>query len=170
MLLNLYYRRTEFDEILICGDFNYNYLDYDEKLITDNIFLIHGLKQNVKFPTRVTATSSTLIDLVYTDNSSLIKSINRVEKFSNSCDHETISITLNAHQNYNKKKLITVVKQDLKDVECFSENHWIKILENLSSEQMYSEFDKYIKTQYEKLTHQKPLLRKDRELSRLINL
>ena len=55
-------------ETIIMGDLNCNYLnDNDHKEIKD-IFTTNGFTQLLKTPTRVTATTSTLIDIIITSN------------------------------------------------------------------------------------------------------
>ncbi|XP_031359025.1 uncharacterized protein LOC116182622, partial [Photinus pyralis] len=61
---------VESDQLFCLGDFNLNYLDYSNYL-SMNLFSILrslNLKQVVTEPTRITANSATLIDLVITDN------------------------------------------------------------------------------------------------------
>ncbi|XP_031353652.1 uncharacterized protein LOC116178327 [Photinus pyralis] len=61
---------TESDILFCLGDFNINYLDYSNYLSMNLYSILNSLnlKQVITEPTRVTATSATLIDLVITDN------------------------------------------------------------------------------------------------------
>ena len=53
-------------EIILCGDLNINYLtDTSKKHLLDSLLASFNLYSTVKFPTRITNTSCTLIDNIY---------------------------------------------------------------------------------------------------------
>ena len=54
-------------ETIVVGDFNVNYLKRADHREVKDIFNGHGLTQLIKDPTRVTSSSSTLIDLIFTN-------------------------------------------------------------------------------------------------------
>ena len=59
---------NENKEVIVLGDFNVNYLNNNIK----SIFRLYGYKQIVKRATCVTNDSSTLIDLIFTNNTTSI--------------------------------------------------------------------------------------------------
>lgn len=59
--------------ILILGDFNFNMLK--PQPVWNSVFTLFGLQQLVDKPTRVSSTSATLLDHIYTNNTSLCSDI-----------------------------------------------------------------------------------------------
>ena len=59
-------------ETILMGDLNINYLKRDDHHGLKHIFNVQSLKQIVKKPTRVSNESSTMIDLIFTNNESTI--------------------------------------------------------------------------------------------------
>ena len=55
-------------EIILLGDVNIDYLKKGDNKSIKEIFKLHGLKQLVTKATRVTSTSSTLIDCIFTSH------------------------------------------------------------------------------------------------------
>ena len=55
-------------EIILLGDVNIDYRKKGDSKSIKEIFKLHGLKQLVTKATRVTSTSSTLIDCIYTSH------------------------------------------------------------------------------------------------------
>ena len=58
------------------GDLNVNYLKKNEDIDIKNVIRTHGFTQLVDQPTRVTKNSSTLIDIIATNNTKNIKAVN----------------------------------------------------------------------------------------------
>ena len=53
-------------KLIVCGDFNVNYFkDNSGKLLSDSLFPSYSLFSTVSFPTRISNSSSTLIDNIY---------------------------------------------------------------------------------------------------------
>ena len=77
-------------DIIILGDFNVNLLDKKSNPKFMNIFIKHGLVQVIDSPTRVTQTTSSLLDHVYVTRSDYVKQVN-VPKVAIS-DHFSICI------------------------------------------------------------------------------
>jgi exonuclease III len=79
---------------IIVGDFNINLLDKKDKNVkhAKEIFVLNGLQQFVKFETRVTSTTATLIDFVLSNNYTISASRSKRHKIA---DHETIKIKCN---------------------------------------------------------------------------
>ena len=59
-------------EVILTGDLNINYLKKDDHQCLKEIFSVQSLKQIVNKSTRVTKESSTMIDLIFTNNKSTI--------------------------------------------------------------------------------------------------
>ena len=60
-------------ETIILGGLNVNYLKSNDHHEIKNIMSLHGFKQTVKTATRITKDSSTLIDIISTNNPTVIK-------------------------------------------------------------------------------------------------
>ena len=72
----LAYITTKYEHTIICGDFNINYLQpesYPTSFFQLNVTEPFGLSQIIKEPTRITTTSTTLIDLFLVNNPGNVK-------------------------------------------------------------------------------------------------
>ena len=79
---SLAYITTKYTHTLICGDFNINYLQpesYPTSFFQLNVAEPFGLTQVVKDPTRITSTSSTLIDLMLVSNVNNVKKVGVID-------------------------------------------------------------------------------------------
>ena len=97
---SLLYIYSKYDEPILTGDFNVNMLNQDSgevKLLQDSILEPFALTQLIKSPTRVTETSSTLLDLI------LVKSPEKV-LFSGCCDTPGVSDHFATYFAYRIKK------------------------------------------------------------------
>jgi len=74
-------------ETIIMGDINVDYLKKNNEDIKE-IFRLHGLRQLIKEPTRITTESSTLIDVLLTNKPDVISSSNVIS--SSLSDHKMI--------------------------------------------------------------------------------
>ena len=73
---SLAYITTKYQHTIICGDFNINYLQpesYPTSFFQVNVTEPFGLSQIIKEPTRITSTTSTLLDLILVSNSNNVK-------------------------------------------------------------------------------------------------
>lgn len=113
----LMYIYTKYDHTILLGDFNCNMLDlnaYDSKLLIDSFIEPFSLKQLIEKPTRITNTSSTLIDLIL---------VNKPENalFSNCCEAPGVSDHHFTYVAYSLKKEkfkpYKVTKRDFKNVD-----------------------------------------------------
>ena len=107
--------------LLILGDFNDNLFLPNNKM--KNIMNIHHLSQLVTQPTRITATSSTLIDLIITNRPNFI--INSEVLSYPVGDHEIITATINIR----KEKRSPTIKT-FRSLESYSQNYLCELLLN----------------------------------------
>lgn len=94
---------------IVCGDFNVNLMDMSKYAARRLVNLIHGsgMKQFVNEPTRTTEFSSTMIDLVWS-NDELKAVVLDSEKIT---DHCTILIEMKRFEGYEKKEMeIEIIK------------------------------------------------------------
>ena len=119
-LLSIY---AQYDHTILLGDFNSNWLDlnaYNTKMLLDSFIEPFSLKQLVNKPTRITQTSSTLIDLIL-----VTKPENAL--FSGVCDAPGVSDHCFTYVAYSLKKEkfkpYTVTKRDFKNINWNSFNH-----------------------------------------------
>ena len=63
---------TENKETLILGDFNVDFLKNDNNKVIKDTFKLHGFTQLIKYATRITKDSQTLIDLIATNRPSVV--------------------------------------------------------------------------------------------------
>ena len=78
----LAYITTKYHHTIMCGDFNINFLQpesYPTSFFQLNVIEPFGLSQVIKEPTRVTATTSTLIDLILVNNPDNVKTCGVVD-------------------------------------------------------------------------------------------
>lgn len=109
--------------LLILGDFNDNLMFSDNKM--GNIIQTLHLVQLIEKPTRITASSSTLLDLIITNKSNFVAHSDVV-----SCsigDHELITATINVR----KEKCPPAVKT-FRSLENYSQNNFCELLLNES--------------------------------------
>lgn len=91
-------------ETIIVGDFNINYNDSLDNTEIKSVINQQGLKQMVQKSTRITSTSSTLIDLVITNKPS---NLWHVEVVSTSLsDHDMIACIRKIHSHKQAPKVI----------------------------------------------------------------
>ena len=112
-LISIY---SKYEHIVLVGDFNCNMLDlnaYNTKVLLDSFIEPFSLKQLVEKPTRITNTSSTLIDLIL---------VNKPQNalFSSVCDAPGVSDHCFTYVAYSLKKErfkpYKVTKRDFKNV------------------------------------------------------
>ena len=118
---------TYFDTILLIGDLNipYNLNDNsgNPRLINlKNSMLTYGLQQIVHEPTYPAINPKSILDLVFTNNLSMINNVIVQNNIAKSCDHLSINIELNVLQekrcvqpkykrNYTLNNLVTLNEQ-----------------------------------------------------------
>ena len=118
---------TYFDTILLIGDLNipYNLNDNsgNPRLINlKNSMLTYGLQQIVHKPTYPAINPKSILDLVFTNNLSMINNVIVQNNIAKSCDHLSINIELNVLQekrcvqpkykrNYTLNNLVTLNEQ-----------------------------------------------------------
>ena len=116
---------AEFKETTLLGNLNINYMKKNDNKAVKNVFHEYGFKQIINQPTRITNTSSTLIDCVLTTNENIISThdviptsisdhdmVGYVRKM-NHCKVAPKVIRCRNFSRYNHESL----KADLKDVD-----------------------------------------------------
>ena len=93
MILNLLHKNKT--QLIICGDFNINYLvENNKETLLDSLLACHNLTNTVHFPTRIQNNSATAIDNIFIDTSKynnyvILPIINGLS------DHDAQMITIN---------------------------------------------------------------------------
>ena len=115
------------DDIVMLGDFNLNQLEITASTKTmDNICMVHGLHQLIDQPTRVTDTTSTLIDLIFVSELSFIVSLGVVP--IGISDHFGTFLSRSAHKpNHSKHEHLL---HNYRDFKAFNEE---KCLEDINA-------------------------------------
>ena len=106
---SLAYITTKYEHVIITGDFNINFLapeSYPTVFFQMNVSEPFGLTQMVKDPTRVTSTSSTLIDLMLVKNSENVKKCGVVD-IPGISDHCCVYMAYSIYKPKFKPKTIT---------------------------------------------------------------
>jgi len=117
----------ESKEIILLGDLNYNYIKETTVNNTWNsIISAHNLTQLVNIPTRVTATTSTIIDHVYTNKPSNIINV-QVPELSFS-DHFPVCFTRKCSLNNGKNPLHSTIRY--RSYKHFNEEQFLNDLKN----------------------------------------
>ena len=112
---------SENKEIILTGDFNYNFSDSKtSNSLWNNVIDSFNLKQLVEIPTRVTTNTSTIIDHVYTNVPCNIFNV-QVPQISLS-DHYPICFTRKLCSNSSSGPIHNVIKY--RNVQGFNENHF----------------------------------------------
>jgi hypothetical protein len=116
----------ESKEIILLGDFNINYKKRNDHRELKMIFQSHGLLQLVKTDTRVTKGTSSLIDLIFTNTSSLIITCDVIP--SDISDHHMVAcIRKKNYQKFNPRVTTSRTYKNynpLKMNEDFSKVDW----------------------------------------------
>eukprot|EP00112_Aurelia_sp_Birch-Aquarium-sp1_P026369 Seg932.4 transcript_id=Seg932.4/GoldUCD/mRNA.D3Y31 product="hypothetical protein" protein_id=Seg932.4/GoldUCD/D3Y31 len=86
---------AENKECILLGDMNCNYLERSEHKEIKSIISNNGLKQLIKSPTRITNTSKTLIDVIYSNDPEKINSIKVIP--ADVSDHELLGCVRKVH-------------------------------------------------------------------------
>ena len=119
----LAYITTKYDHTIMLGDFNVNYNNpnsHDVNFMQVNVAEPFGLTQIIQTPTRVTETSSTLIDLALVSHVNNVKTLGVVD-IPGISDHRLIYFAYSVAKIKSKPK--TVTKRDFRK---FSEADYIK--------------------------------------------
>ena len=106
---SLAYITTKYEHVIITGDFNINFMapeSYPTVFFQMNVSEPFGLTQVVKDPTRVTSTSSTLIDLMLVKNSDNVKKCGVVD-IPGISDHCCVYLAYSIYKPKFKPKIIT---------------------------------------------------------------
>jgi exonuclease III len=140
ILNSLYKFNTEF---IICGDININYLENNNrKTKLETLLNTYNLKDSVKFPTRITNRSASLIDNIFIDNRhsySIEPCINGLS------DHDAQLVTFRSVTVPNGVVGPTFVriinKNSIKDFQnLLSWEHWGNIFDNNNVNNMFNNF------------------------------
>jgi Reverse transcriptase (RNA-dependent DNA polymerase)/Endonuclease-reverse transcriptase len=101
--------RSNYLSIIIFGDFNSkSFADPENTLIT-GVFAEYGFKQLVKEPTYKGLQNDSNLDLMFTNNLNLIKSVKVTENISPACDHHAIfsELTIPKLKVIEKRTIVT---------------------------------------------------------------
>ena len=108
---------------LILGDINDNLLSPENKI--GNIINNLSLTQLIKKPTRITANSATLIDLIITNKKDFIVDVDVLS--CSVADHELVTVTINV-----RKEKRTPSTKTFRSLEYYSQNIFCQLLLDLS--------------------------------------
>lgn len=97
---------SESKEVILMGDVNVNYLDKKSNIEFKAILNLHGLKQLITAPTRITKDTRTLIDIIATTNYQNVKCSCTIP--SGIADHEMVECIRKANHSKYEPKTITV--------------------------------------------------------------
>nr|CAI5853390.1 unnamed protein product [Callosobruchus analis] len=95
---------VEFDNIVVLGDFNSNFLECNNKIL--ECLSCYGFQQVIKEPTRVTAQTCTLIDSIFVLSPYSLLSVGTLNADLIS-DHHLVYCNLNLRSIKNKVKLVS---------------------------------------------------------------
>jgi hypothetical protein len=111
LILNNVYKIS--NSIILCGDFNINYLNDDNrKYLLDSLLASFNLYSTINFPTRVFNNSCTLIDNIYINTNLHKFSVHPV--INDLSDHGAQVITLN-NITFSTSKRIYIFRRDMND-------------------------------------------------------
>ena len=143
-------------QIIISGDFNIDLIKHETQIFSQNLIDLttrHGLAQTISRPTRITDTSATLIDHVYTNMISKVVTTSVLTL--DLTDHLATSITVSLDSNYDCSKWHEVgriySKENRNEYRIFNEansekfhhlvnNETWDIPDGLDSQQQYNHF------------------------------
>jgi len=96
------------EETIIVGDFNVNYKEQADNTDFKNVIKLYGFKQMVTKSTRITSTSSTLIELIMTNKPSTLSHVDVVS--TSLSDHDMVSCIRKINSHKQEPKTIKVRK------------------------------------------------------------
>ena len=126
---------TKYNHTIICGDFNINCLDPESlptRFFQLNVLEPLGFSQIIDKPTRVTANTSTLLDLILVSNVDCVKKCNAVD-IPGVSDHHLVYMAYNVQKPKFKPKTIT--KRDFKN---FNQDDFLNDIANAPWENIYA--------------------------------
>ena len=153
-VLQKLHRHAKNKFLYLVGDFNQDLIKYDTDANSQNLIdmcMSHGLAQLVSRPTRITNSSATLIDHVYTNNVENVKSCNvlTVDLTDHLATHTKIAFK-NCGGNLAIRKR-TVAGSDKKELRIFNEasnNQFESLIKGENWEEIHDDMD--AQSQYEK--------------------
>ena len=77
-------------EIILLRDLNIDYLKKDANRSIKSLMQVNGFSQIINKPTRITESTSTLIDLIYTTNMKVVKKVDVI--LSSISDHDMVGM------------------------------------------------------------------------------
>ncbi|CAH0559663.1 unnamed protein product [Brassicogethes aeneus] len=127
----------ECDSFFSVGDFNINCLDMTNKNVSNFLSVLesYSLKQIIEEPTRITATCSTLIDLIITSKNSNIVS-SKVNNDIDLSDHSSVECSFNVLCIKNEPKFYT-----FRDFKNFNIEEFYVSLCRFSFNEVFNELD-----------------------------
>ena len=131
----LAYITTKYEHVIITGDFNINMLapeSYPTVFFQMNVTEPFGLSQMVKDPTRITSTSSTLIDLMLVKHSEHVKHCGVVD-IPGISDHCCVYMAYSIYKPKFKPKTITK-----RDFSKFSQEAFLDDIRSAPFQQIYA--------------------------------
>ena len=132
---SLAYITTKYEHVIISGDFNINFLapdSYPTIFFQMNVCEPFGLTQMVKDPTRVTSTTSTLIDLLLVSHSENVKKCGVIDVPGIS-DHCCVYMAYSIHKPKFKPKTFTK-----RDFSKFKQDDFLRDIRSAPFELIYS--------------------------------
>ncbi|RWR98706.1 hypothetical protein B4U79_18876, partial [Dinothrombium tinctorium] len=138
-----------FNNVIICGDFNLDMLNEKDtrKQDLENLMSLSCLSQIVSKPTFPSSSPQKLIDLVFVQNQ--ILNCNVVPNISNSCDHLAIVFEIDLSYEFKSKRIITKYKSDVISLINFKRR--IIQLEETFNFENFDDIDKLYETLLEKI-------------------
>lgn len=143
------------EEIILAGDFNINLIKFNDHDLTNdflNTLISHSFLPLITMPTRITQTSATLIDNIFSN-----RQTNSFESgliYSSISDHLPVFYLGVEIQNANVK--IDVKKRNMSktNIDLFKQkllqNDWLPILNDFNPENAFSKFSTEIEKNFEK--------------------
>jgi hypothetical protein len=143
MILNLLHKNNT--QLIICGDFNINYLaESNKKTLLDSLLVCHNLTNTIHFPTRIQNKSATAIDNIFIDTSTynnyvILPIINGLS------DHDAQMITINdIHLKVMKNSPCLIRRFSELGISDFrirlSLETWDNVFDNTDMNSMYNSF------------------------------
>nr|CAI5830915.1 unnamed protein product [Callosobruchus analis] len=138
---------VEFDNIVVLGDFNSNFLESNNKIL--ECLSCYGFHQVIKEPTRVTAQTCTLIDPIFVLSPYPLLSVGTLNADLIS-DHHLVYCNLNLRSIKNKAKLVS-----FRDFRQFNQKSFLEDLRGVNWDEIFyvNNIDAKVSLLTEKINH-----------------
>lgn len=123
------------DSILVAGDMNINLLSPNIRSVElfNDFIIAYNLNQIISEPTRITGTSSSLLDVIMVSEDVVVNSVTVNDLHTEISDHCVTACRINKIKEKKSSKLVT-----FRDFKNFNDNNFSAFLQNINWDHIYN--------------------------------